>query len=43
MKMSREKQTPDRSQDDMMDKDDTADVFAPSEAEDDADIADFRV
>ena len=36
-------ETPDRAQDDRMDGDDIAEVFAPSEAEDDADIADVRV
>ena len=34
-------ETPDIAQEDRMDEDDVAEIFAPSEAEDDADIADF--
>ena len=35
-------ETPERAQDDRMDEDDVAEIFAPSESEDDADIAHAR-
>ena len=36
-------ETPDRAQDDRIDEGDVAEVFAPSESEDGADIADFLI